>query len=80
MTLPTCRELIAFLDDYVANELPPERREAFETHLSRCPSCTAYLASYRDTIAAAKGAAPASIEDIPAEVLTAILATIAERK
>ena len=77
--MTTCEELIGFLGDYVAGELPPERRERFEKHLAACPSCREYLRSYRLTIQAARGALPNTpdIEDVPPEVLTAILATIA---
>ncbi|MFP5247193.1 MAG: anti-sigma factor family protein [Thermoanaerobaculia bacterium] len=78
--MPTCKELIEFLDEYVSGELPPERRDAFDRHLEKCPSCRAYLASYRETIRAAKAAHAVPIEDIPAEVLTTILATVTDRK
>lgn len=77
---PTCRELIEFLDDYCAGELPAERVDGFERHLSRCPSCVAYLASYRETIRAARHATTVEIEDIPPDVLTAILVTVTTRK
>jgi len=71
-----CREVIAFLDDYVAEALPPPRRSEFDHHLTVCPSCVAYLATYRETIVLARGSA-VEIEDVPPEVITAILATIA---
>jgi len=71
--MSTCETVIAFLDDYVAETLPADRRESFDHHLAACPSCVAYLASYRETIRLAK----ATIEDIPPEVITAIVATIA---
>jgi anti-sigma factor RsiW len=74
---PTCREVLEFLGDYVADELPPERREAFERHLARCTSCVAYLASYRETIRAVRNASAIEIEDVPAEVIAAILRTVA---
>lgn len=73
--MTTCRDLIDFLDDYVSDALPAVRREAFDRHLSLCPSCVAYLDSYRETTKMAK-AAMVEIEDVPPEVLTAILATI----
>ena len=73
--MSTCHDVIGFLDDYVADTLPPEQRESFDRHLAACASCVAYLASYRTTITLAK----ASIEDIPAEVITAILTTIARK-
>jgi anti-sigma factor RsiW len=78
---PTCRQLLAFLDDYVAGELDAEHAEGFEWHLARCPSCVAYVASYRETIRAAHHAsAPVGIEDVPADLLTAILSTVSRRK
>ena len=75
----TCRELIAFLDDYIADGLPPERRQSFDRHLTVCPSCIEYLRGYRETIRLAKASAT-GIEDVPAELLTAILATITNGK
>jgi anti-sigma factor RsiW len=42
----SCRELVELLCDYVSDELPPDRRDHVETHVSHCPSCAAYLQSY----------------------------------
>jgi anti-sigma factor RsiW len=53
----TCREVIDFLMDYLEGGLAPVRRRAFEQHLAECPSCVAYLASYRATVELARGAA-----------------------
>jgi anti-sigma factor RsiW len=77
---PTCQQLIDFLDDYVAGDLPLDRAEGFEYHLSRCPSCVAYVASYRETIRITRHASHVEIEDVPADLLTAILATVTARK
>ena len=75
-----CKEVIAFLDEYVAGELVPERRAEFDRHLAVCASCVAYLSTYRETILFAKASIPSpEIEDVPAEVITAILATITRR-
>lgn len=71
--MSTCQNVIAFLDDYVAETLPPASRESFDRHLAACESCVAYLATYRETIRLAK----LTIEDIPPEVITAILTTLA---
>jgi anti-sigma factor RsiW len=74
-----CEELIAFLDDYVANALPPERLVEFERHLAVCASCVAYLASYRETIRLARVAADAPelrVEDVPAELVEAVVAAL----
>lgn len=72
-----CRELITFLADYLANDLPAERRAAFEEHLAECRSCVQYLATYRETIRMARAAAAApelSAEEMPEELVKAILA------
>lgn len=71
-----CKEVIGFLDEYVEDRVDGARRAEFERHLERCASCRAYLASYRETIAMARAASPA-IEDVPAELIAAIVATIA---
>ena len=73
----TCEELIAFLGDYIAGELPPGKQEDFERHLAVCASCVAYIASYRETIRLAREAAGAPelrVADVPDELIAAILA------
>jgi anti-sigma factor RsiW len=76
--LLTCRELIDFLAAYLEGELAPEARAAFEAHLSLCPDCVDYLASYRETIRLGKRACEPDAElsaDVPRELVDAILAT-----
>lgn len=46
----TCREVADFLADYLSNALAADVRAQFEHHLSVCPNCQAYLATYRVTI------------------------------
>jgi len=48
--LITCEEVITFLADYLAHELEPGEERSFERHLARCPSCVAYLETYRETL------------------------------
>jgi len=74
----SCRELIEFLAAYLDGELAPEERAAFETHLSSCPYCVDYLATYRETIHLGKQALAAEseiLEKVPADLVDAILAT-----
>jgi anti-sigma factor RsiW len=71
-----CRQLVAFIEDYMSGDLDGTHREDFERHLKVCPSCRAYLASYRETIALARGAFT-DPTTLPAELMTAILATVA---
>ena len=74
----TCRELVELLADYLDGELAPEVRETFDDHLARCPSCVSYLNSYRTTLAVTKAAfkdpGMAGLDDVPEDLLRAILA------
>lgn len=78
----TCREAIDFIYAYLADELDPTVRAAFEHHLTLCPSCETYLASYRTTVELARDAyreeevEPATESALPADLLKAILAAI----
>ena len=47
----TCRDVVGFLDQYLAGELPRVKRWIFEVHLALCRDCRNYLASYQRTIA-----------------------------
>lgn len=72
-----CSDLITtFLVEYVEGTLPPDTLADFEHHLDVCASCVAYLNTYRETIAmaAAAGTAPRlDVEDVPEELVQAIL-------
>ncbi|MGE0640594.1 MAG: anti-sigma factor [Thermoanaerobaculia bacterium] len=46
----TCEEILGFLLEYLSRELSPEEETHFERHLARCPSCLAYLRTYRQTV------------------------------
>jgi len=74
----TCREFIELLDTYLTREAPEERLRLCEQHLAACASCTAYLDSYRKTIALGRmacddleGPVPA---EAPEELIQALLA------
>jgi anti-sigma factor RsiW len=71
-----CTEIIGFLAEYLDGELSPERRFEFDRHLAVCPSCVAYLETYKETIRMAKGA-ELPVEDAPDDLIRAILAATA---
>jgi anti-sigma factor RsiW len=50
----TCRQVTALLVDYVAVDMDALTRVAFEAHLRHCSACTAFLATYRETIRATR--------------------------
>ncbi len=71
----TCRQLVDFLAEYVADGLEVSERTAFAAHLADCPACADYVRSYRDTIALAKDAArddEAAVAAMPPELVDAI--------
>jgi anti-sigma factor RsiW len=74
----TCKQFIAFLDEYLAEALGPDVRQEFDAHIAHCAVCLRYLQSYRSSIELANlvsrhpdDAVPAGV---PAELLRAILA------
>jgi anti-sigma factor RsiW len=76
----TCRELITFLNAYLASELAADRVVEFERHLSVCPSCVAYVRTYREAVELGRRAfdvpldAPAGLAGVPEELVAAIVA------
>jgi anti-sigma factor RsiW len=75
----TCRELADFIAAYLSGELPPETRAIFDHHLSICPNCRTYLASYSATKELGRRAfevADAQVPaDVPDDLVQAILAS-----
>jgi len=72
-----CTEIIGFLADYLDGELTADRRSEFDRHLAVCPSCVAYLETYKETIRMAKVAELPPVrqmEEVPEELIKAILA------
>jgi anti-sigma factor RsiW len=50
----TCKSATDLIGDYLADNLNPEKRRAFEAHLSGCRDCAAFLATYKGTIGLTK--------------------------
>jgi anti-sigma factor RsiW len=70
----TCRELIDFIIEYVDGHLENTARHDFERHLGVCPSCRAYLDSYRKTMALTRAAASDErVDDVPEALVRTIL-------
>jgi anti-sigma factor RsiW len=63
--MPHCPEVIALLADYLEGRLPEETRLDLQRHLSGCPACEAYVASYRSTVNLLHSL---SEEDLPPEL------------
>jgi len=71
----SCRELVAFLADYLSGELPPGQAAAFDAHLAECSACVDYTRTYLEALALAKAAfhRPDQAADVPEELVQAIL-------
>jgi hypothetical protein len=80
----TCKEFTELLDAYVEGSLPEAQRETLDRHLSICPDCTAFLQSYRATMSmsaiAMKQAMARLSDEMPDELVEAILAARADEK
>ena len=66
----TCQQVTTLLVDYVAGDMEPPTRTAFEAHLRDCQDCLAFLATYKETIRVTRAA---RYEAIPEKVLTRVL-------
>jgi anti-sigma factor RsiW len=60
-----CQECIDLLVDYLEGELPPERARALEIHLDLCPSCVAFVRTYKGTVDVARNL---PVDEIPPEL------------
>ena len=71
----TCREVIAFLADYLDGSLPVAERRLLDEHLAACTKCSAYLRSYGQTIRLAHDTGNDDLPTaIPDDLVGAILA------
>lgn len=71
----TCKEVYDLVMAYLDHELAADVRAEFENHLFMCcPSCAAYLASYKETVRLARHAGRLmGVEDVPPRLMEAIL-------
>jgi len=67
----TCQQVVELVTEYLDGVMEPGRRARFETHLTGCDGCTAYLEQFRTTVAVV-GRLDAS--DVPAPVMGELLA------
>ena len=46
----TCKEIVELVTEYLEGRLPRRERKRFESHIAKCPWCTAYLEQMRQVI------------------------------
>lgn len=76
----TCREFVAFLDDYLAGVLPDDRVLEFNNHLSGCPPCVAYLQTYEQAIRLGREALQRTDDPLPEDVPEGLVQAILGRR
>jgi len=45
----SCNQLVEYCMDYLSGTLPPHERQSFDDHLSYCPECVKFFATYKKT-------------------------------
>lgn len=75
-TYITCRELIGFIAEYLDGTLDRKSAHEFERHLRVCPSCVAYLESYRRTVRLGREALRASDDPASGAVPEGLISAI----
>ena len=58
----TCQELVELVTAYLEDELSPEDRARFDTHIAGCPGCRTYLGQIRVTIELSGSLTPEQLE------------------
>ena len=78
----TCRELAEFIMDYLSGDLPAEVKSAFEHHLTLCPNCVSYIASYKSTTEMGRRAFTdeETLAEVPDDLVKAIVAATRSSK
>jgi anti-sigma factor RsiW len=64
----TCEEVVSFLLGYLSRDLAAEKARDFERHLAICPSCVAYLETYRRAVDLGKAVMTAPLPEAPTEL------------
>lgn len=72
-----CASGVELLGDYLEGVLPDAVRAGIETHVSGCPRCQAFVASYRATPRMLREATLASL---PAELEISLLRFLREQR
>ena len=72
----TCREFVHFIDRDLEGDVTLRQRFCFRLHQILCPNCDHYLATYRQSLAAARRALAEQSDEAPAEVPTDLVRAI----
>jgi anti-sigma factor (TIGR02949 family) len=51
VSAPDCPQILALLSDYLDGRLPSDVRAELDQHLAGCSECTAFVGTFRSTVA-----------------------------
>jgi len=71
----SCREVVELVSDYLEGALSRRDRRRFESHVSGCEACTAYLDQMRETV---RLSGRLREEDVPEPVRAELVAAFRE--
>lgn len=74
--MPDCPRIVSLLSDYVDGRLPADIRTDLEAHLSGCSECTAFVGTFRSTVALLQSL---SEDDLPEELRLRLKAFLDDR-
>ena len=76
----TCRDFVEFIMAYLDGELDEAPRTTFEEHLSMCPHCKDYLATYEQTIRMGRKACAEPDDPVPEQVPDELVKAVLEAR
>jgi anti-sigma factor RsiW len=78
--VPTCREVVELVTNYLEGQRAPGDRERFEMHLAICEPCVTHLEQMRLTIGAAGALDDSTIPDHQLDGLVAAFRALFARR
>lgn len=74
--MPECPRIVSLLSDYIDGRLPADVRSDLEQHLGGCAECSAFVGSFRSTVALLQSL---NEEDLPEELRLRLKAFLDDR-
>ena len=74
--MPDCPRIVSLLSDYIDGRLPADIRSDLEAHLNGCSECTAFVGSFRSTVALLQSL---NEDDLPEELRLRLKAFLDDR-
>ncbi len=81
MHLPTCKDFLRELSDYLDSSMDAETKQELDRHVEACPNCWVVLDTTKKTIKIYKGCEPQAVpQALEEKLMAAVAAKMAEKK